>query len=181
MKKHKNIIIFLVKFFVTYFVLVAIYNGYLQNSQQKDNGYKTSSITTLVANQSVKVLRVFGYQVEAVQHDQEMSVKLIIEGQYAARVIEGCNSISVIILFISFIIAFAGRFKPTFLYVIGGSVLIYAVNLTRIVILTIGLFHYPWRREILHTIIFPLIIYGMVFLLWMFWVNRYSAVRKTNE
>ena len=77
--------------------------------------------------------------------------------------------------------AFAGRWKPTVLFVLAGSTLIYVVNLARIVILSIGLYHYPWRREILHTIIFPLIIYGMVFLLWMIWVNRYDKVKKRNE
>ena len=47
-----------------------------------------------------------------------------------------------------------------------------------IVFLSVGLYYYPWRREILHTVIFPLIIYGMVFLLWMFWVNRYALKYK---
>lgn len=98
-----------------------------------------------------------------------------------ARVVEGCNSISVIILFVSFIAAFAGRFKSTFVYMLSGSVIIYVVNLLRIVILSIGLYNYPWRREELHTVIFPLIIYGMVFLLWMFWVNRYSKLNPKNE
>jgi exosortase family protein XrtF len=97
-----------------------------------------------------------------------------------ARAVEGCNSLSVIILFISFMVAFAGRLKPTALYILAGSVLIYSVNLMRIVILSIGLYHYPWRREILHTVIFPLIIYGLVFLLWMFWVNRFSKFKKQD-
>jgi uncharacterized SAM-binding protein YcdF (DUF218 family) len=48
------------------------------------------------------------------------------------------------------------------------------------VILSIGLYHYPWRREILHTVIFPLIIYGLVFLLWMFWVNRFAALKNKD-
>ena len=178
MKKHKNIIIFLVKFFVTYFVLVAIYNGYLQNSQQKDNGYKTSSITTLVANQSVKVLRVFGYQVEAVQHDQEMSVKLIIEGQYAARVIEGCNSISLIILFLAFIVAFSGTLKATFLFSVFGSILIYVVNVLRIAFLTVMINKFPNQIALLHDLIFPAIIYGTVFLLWVLWVNKFSNYNR---
>jgi exosortase family protein XrtF len=78
-------------------------------------------------------------------------------------------------------IAFAEKFKTTFLYILAGSVMIYVVNLFRIVILSVGLYHYPWRREELHTVIFPLIIYGMVFLLWMFWVNRFSNLKKKND
>ena len=53
MKKHKNIVIFLTKFFVTYAILFVIYATYLQNSQEKENEFKTASITTLVAKQTV--------------------------------------------------------------------------------------------------------------------------------
>ena len=90
-------------------------------------------------------------------------------------------SISIIILFVSFIMAFSGKPKTTFMYMLFGSVLIYVVNLIRIVILSIGFYHYPWRKDILHTVIFPGIIYGMVFLLWIFWVNRFSNMIKKNE
>ena len=43
-------------------------------------------------------------------------MKLIINNKYLARVIEGCNSISIIILFVSFIVAFSGPLKTTFFY-----------------------------------------------------------------
>ncbi len=137
-------------------------------------------ITNLTAKQSESLLDSLGYDASIEAHPNEPSMKLIINNKYVARVIEGCNSVSVIILFVSFIIAFAGRLKPTIIYLLAGSVLIYAVNLLRIVILSIGLFHYPWRRNILHSIIFPLIIYGMVFLLWMVWVNRYASLKKRD-
>jgi hypothetical protein len=81
-KKHKNIVIFLIKFFVTYFTLVVIYTQYLGASQQKEAYFKTSSITTLVANQTKEVLVFMGYKVQAIQHQDEMSVKILFEGHY---------------------------------------------------------------------------------------------------
>ena len=178
MKKNKSIIIFLIKFFVTYFLLVTIYNSYLQSSQQKEVVFQTSSITTAVANQTVKVLTFFGYNVEANQHDKEVSVKLIIEGQYTARVIEGCNSVSLIILFVSFIIAFSGSLKATFLFTIFGSVFIYIVNVLRIAFLTVMIYKFPDKVGVLHDLVFPAIIYGTVFLLWVIWVNKFSNYKK---
>ena len=178
MKKHKNIIIFLIKFFATYFILFAIYSFYLQKSQQKDDSYKTASITTTVANQTVKVLTFFDYNVAAVQHDKEMSVKLIIEGKYTARVIEGCNSISLIILFVAFIIAFSGSIKATILYSLFGSILIYVVNVLRIAFLTVMIYKHPNQLGILHDLLFPAIIYGTVFMLWVIWVNKFSNYRR---
>ncbi|MCG1035899.1 exosortase family protein XrtF [Polaribacter sargassicola] len=178
MKKHKNVIIFLLKFFVTYFILVSIYNGYLQKSQQKGDVYKTSTITSLVADQTVQTLSLLNYNVKAEQHDKELSVKLIIEGKYTARVIEGCNSISLIILFIAFIVAFAGSIKATLLYSIFGSLLIYVINILRISFLTVMIYKYPTKTEILHGLIFPAIIYGTIFLLWVIWVNKFSNYKK---
>jgi exosortase family protein XrtF len=119
-----------------------------------------------------------GYDAQISPHSNERSMKLLVNSKFVARVVEGCNSISVIILFVSFIIAFSGKFKVTFFYLLAGSALIYVVNLVRIAILSIGLYNYPWRRDILHTVIFPLIIYGLVFLLWMLWVNQFSK-KKT--
>lgn len=159
-------------------MLTLMYKFYLDLSD--GSKYYPDYFTNLVAKQSDLLLQSVGYDARIAPHPEEPSMKLIINDKFVARVVEGCNSISVIILFISFIVAFAGKFKDTFLYILSGSVLIYIVNLARIVILSIGLYNYPWRREILHTVIFPLIIYGMVFLLWMFWVNRFSKLEKAN-
>ncbi len=163
---------------IVYVVLSISYNLYLDASD--GSNYYPDYLTNVVARQTESLLESSGYTASIENHLQEPSIKLIVNGKYVARVVEGCNSISVIILFISFMIAFAGTFKLTLLYTLAGSVLIYTVNLFRIVILSIGLYHYPWRREELHTVIFPLIIYGMVFLLWMFWVNRFSQMKKAS-
>lgn len=178
-KKYKSVVRFILTFLLTYIILSLVYKFYLDYSDGLT--YYPDYITSTVAAQTEDLLNAFGYDSQALAHPDEPSMKLIVRDKYVARVIEGCNSVSVIILFVAFIIAFAGRKRITLMYILAGSVLIYVVNLLRIVILSIGLFHYPWRREILHTVIFPLMIYGMVFLLWMFWVNRFSNLSKENE
>lgn len=137
-------------------------------------------MTNLVAKQSESLLNSLGYEAIVIPHPNEPSMKLMLNGNYLARIIEGCNAVSVIILFFSFVIAFSGKLKITLLYIFSGSVLIYVVNLFRIVILSLGLYHYPEKSEVLHTVIFPAIIYGMVFLLWIFWVNRFSKFNKKD-
>jgi len=155
------------------------YKLYLDYSE--GTNFYPDYITNLVARQSKSLIETVGLKAEIEPHPNEASMKLIINNKFVARIIEGCNSISIIILFVSFIIAFSGKFKTTFFYLLFGCVMIYAVNLIRIVILTIGLYNYPWRREILHSVIFPLIIYGLVFLLWMFWVNRFVNLKSNND
>jgi len=176
--KYRSVVKFILTFLSVYFVLTLGYKFYLDFSD--GSKYYPDYFTNLVAKQSESLLTSFGYDAMVEAHPEESSMKLFISNKFVARVVEGCNSISVIILFISFIIAFAGKFKTTFIYVLAGSVLIYTVNLFRIAILSVGLYNYPWRRDILHTVIFPLIIYGMVFLLWMFWVNRFSKQEKQH-
>lgn len=177
--KYKSVIRFILTFILVYALLSVGYKLYLDFS--KNSVYYPDYITNLVSRQSKDILNVIGYNAHVEPHTKEPTMKLIINNKYIARIIEGCNSISVIILFLSFIMAFSGKPKTTFLYMLFGSVLVYIVNLSRIVILSIGLYHYPWRKDILHTVIFPGIIYGMVFLLWIFWVNRFSNMIKKNE
>ncbi len=177
-KKYKSVIRFIITFLSVYILLSVMYKLYLDFSD--GSKYYPDYITSTVAKQTQDLLVTVGYDTNIKPHVGEPSMKLIIRDKFVARVVEGCNSISVIILFISFIIAFSGKFKTTLFYLLAGSTLIYIVNLIRIVILSIGLYHYPWRREILHTVIFPAIIYGMVFVLWMFWVNRFSNLKTKN-
>ena len=177
--KYKSVIKFILTFILVYVSLSVCYKFYLDFS--KDSKFYPDYVTNLVARQSEELIDFVGYNAQVVPHPDEPSMKLIINNKYLARVIEGCNSVSVIILFVSFIMAFSGKPKTTFIYMLSGSVLIYTVNLIRIVVLSIGLYHYPWRRDILHTVIFPGIIYGMVFLLWIVRVNRFSSMIKKNE
>lgn len=176
--KYREVIKFILVFILVYGILSIGYKIYLDASSGEK--FYPDYLTHLVAKQSQILLNSLGYETQILPHPDEPSMKFIVGKKYVARIVEGCNSVSIIILFISFIIAFSGRFKTTFFYAIAGSVLIYVVNLVRIAVLSIGLYHYPWRKDILHKIIFPLIIYGMVFLLWMIWVKRLSNIAKQH-
>ena len=177
--KYKSVIKFILTFLLVYIGLSVVYKTYLNVSVGSQ--YYPDYVTNLVAYQSEALLNTIGYKAQMVKHPDEPSIKMLVEGKYIARIIEGCNAISVIILFMAFVIAFSGKLKTTILFLLSGSVFIYVVNLFRIVVLSLGLFHYPWRSEILHSVVFPAIIYGMVFLLWMLWVNRFSNIGKNNE
>ncbi len=170
--KYKSVIKFVLTFLVVYIAFSLLYKLYLDVSTGLK--YYPDYFTHLVSKQTEYLLYTFGYEAQVLPHPNEPSMKLMVKGKDLARVIEGCNSISVIILFVSFIIAFSGKLKTTVLYIFSGCILIYVVNLFRIVILSIALYHYPSQEKVLHSVVFPAIIYGMVFLLWIFWVNRFS-------
>ena len=128
----------------------------------------------MVGRNTEQVLLLFTNDSSVQESATHPYMKLFYNQQYVARIIEGCNAISVIVLFISFIVAFSGKLIPTLLYIFGGSLLIYVLNVIRIAALSALIFYFPKQESILHGVIFPLSIYGVVFILWLIWVRKFS-------
>lgn len=163
-------------FLGSYLVFTLFYNLYLEFFRSPV--YYPDYITHLVAKQSEALISSFGYNAQILPNQSELSMKLIVNDVYLARIVEGCNAISIIILFAAFVLSFFGKIKLTMLYLLAGSVIIYTMNIIRIAILAVGIYEFPQYTEFLHSIIFPLIIYGTVFLLWIIWVRIYSQKQK---
>lgn len=174
--KYKPFLMFLGKFLLTYLVLTFFYQYYL--SQFDAETFEVDGFTKIVAGQTERLLCFFNADAHVVPHLSQPSMNLIYNQKFVARIIEGCNALSVIILFISFVIAFTGKFKPTVLFILFGSLLIHFLNVARIAILSVLLFHFPKQQHILHGVVFPLFIYGVVFILWVIWVNKFSSYAK---
>ena len=174
--KYKSVLRFIFMFLGSYLVFTVLYNLYLEFFRSPV--YYPDYFTHLVAKQSEALISSFGYNAQILPHQSELSMKLIVNDAYLARIVEGCNAISIIILFASFVLSFFGKLKLTLLYLLAGAVIIYSMNIIRIAILAIGIYEYPEYTDFLHSIIFPLIIYGTVFILWLIWVRIYS--RKHN-
>tara|TARA_R110002020_G_scaffold41067_4_gene121054 strand:+ start:10297 stop:10842 length:546 start_codon:yes stop_codon:yes gene_type:complete len=169
LEKYKTVIRFVVLFMGSYLLMSVLYGLYLKVSE--NGNYFPDFVTNLVAKQSSAVLDAFGYNSILVPDSIAQGMLLTVDNKYTVNIVEGCNSISVIILFIAFVIAFAENFKKTLLFLFAGVVLIYIVNLLRIAILTVALYKYPQYENLLHSVVFPGIIYSMVFILWMIWVR----------
>ncbi|MBI6121210.1 exosortase family protein XrtF [Salegentibacter maritimus] len=170
--KYKSVLRFIFMFLGSYLVFTLFYNLYLDFFRSPV--YFPDYITHLVAKQSEALINSFGYNAKIIPHQYELSMKLIINEVYLARIIEGCNAVSIIILFLAFVLSFFGKFKTTLLYLLAGSVIIYGMNIIRIAVLAIGIYEYPQHTQFLHSIVFPLIIYGTIFILWLIWVRIYS-------
>ncbi|QBZ96708.1 exosortase family protein XrtF [Flavobacterium sangjuense] len=170
--QYKPFLLFLGKFILSYLVLTFIYQSYLSRYNVKD--FDVDFFTQAVADQSATVLSWIDSNSYTMPHQTEPTVKLFYKGKYISRIIEGCNALSVMILFISFVIAFTGKFKKTVLFIVFGIFLIHVLNIARIALLCVALYHFPQYEHLLHGVIFPLVIYGVVFLLWVIWINKYS-------
>ncbi|MET3025050.1 exosortase family protein XrtF [Flavobacterium sp. UW10123] len=178
MKKYliqfKPFLIFISIFFLTYIVLTILYKFYLNSYQLQD----LDAITMISGQNSEQLLKFLNYDVIIQKSSQNPWQEIILKGRFIARITEGCNAVSVMILFVSFVSAFSGNLKKTSLFIILGLISIYILNIIRITLLIVLMYHFPRYTHFLHDIFFPLMIYGYVFILWVFWINRFSKYAK---
>jgi len=177
-QKNKAVIRFLLTFFGSYILLALVYELYLKLGQS--TVFYPEFITHIVSLQSEQIIAFLGYDTYITESPYNLSMRIAINGDFIVQVVEGCNAVSVIILFLSFILAFKKTWKQTLLYIFAGSVIIYTLNIIRIALLTIGIYHYPQHTEFMHGTLFPTFIYGVVFLLWVIWVRNFKKP-ETNE
>lgn len=178
MKKYllqfKPFLIFIGTFFAAYIGFTLIYKLYLNTFEGND----VDGITTIIGHHVEELMRLFSADIKIIKSISGPYTEVWYNSRFTIRIVEGCNAVSVIILFVSFVIAFSGKFKATLFFILFGIFLIYVLNVIRIGLLAVLLFHFPEKEHILHGVLFPLIIYGLVFGLWVFWVNKFSKYAK---
>jgi exosortase family protein XrtF len=172
-KKNRSFFIFLLKFGISYLLLSGLYTLYLKQFDASIN--EPDGVTTIVAHQSRDLAILFGEDASIKPHEREASYRFYINGKSIARIVEGCNAVSVMILFVAFIVAFSSALKRTVLFIIAGILVLHILNVIRVALLCMGYYHYPQYKQLLHDIVFPLFIYGVVFILWILWVQKFSG------
>jgi exosortase family protein XrtF len=153
-------------------VLIGFYQLYL--SQFDTTNFEYDGFTNLVAEQTKIILEAFNYIVQLRPSTFDSSVIVSVNLVSVVRIVEGCNAISVMILFVAFVLAFSNGFLKTFSFILVGLLIIHILNVSRIALLTIGIMKYPEYEHLLHGTVFPLVIYGTVFLLWIIWVTKFT-------
>jgi len=169
---------FLAKFLGTYIILTLLYNAYLKSFDESK--FEPDNFTLIVANHSGQILEWVGFDIEYQLSPRDPSMMFLKDKKPFVRIVEGCNALSVMILFVAFIIAFSNGVWRTFRFLLIGVFIIHVLNVLRIALLTLGLYYYPEYKTLMHDIVFPLFIYGIVFGLWVLWVNKFSNYARKN-
>lgn len=184
MKEYRPLILFLVKFFITYFVVTLSYDFYLKETQVISEGSsKTDPYTKEVAREASRVYNfMYGNDLSSIkQNDDHPYMDFFVEGRKVARINEGCNAISVMIIMVSFIIAFGVKTIPTVLYTLFSLLFVHSVNIFRISILSNIITEYSKYTKLAHDALFPGIIYGAVILICIVWIKFFIFKKKKNE
>lgn len=118
-----------------------------------------------IIGNSAGILQWLGYDVYTVD-------RIIGIGEFGGiEIIDGCNGIAAMGLFLGFILAYPGNPAIRGSYIIAGIGIIYLVNILRILTLVITQVHWPAFFNFTHDYSTTTIFYVIIFLLWMIWVN----------
>jgi len=177
MKKYLPLAWIILRFLVLYFILTALYQYYLNYYNQTLN--TTDFFTDVMACQCKMILGLFGIQVDIIQEMGKHYVWLFFNNTYVASVNEGCNGVSVMILFVSFVLGFYKGYKKTFSFMFIGVLIIHVSNIIRGSFLSYIYFKYPEYKHITHDFVFPIIIYLVILALWFYWMKK--VVLKENK
>lgn len=175
LKDFKPVLSILLRFIIIYLVLLFAYQFYLNSF--KETGLDPFS--RMVAEQVRLFQNMWGFPTMLYDDIKGEQVWFQVKGNYVTRMVEGCNAISVMILFVSFIFAFYEGIK-TFIFVIAGLLILYIMNVLRIVGLNIVVSDYPNYSKMTHDYVFPAVIYGTVVLLWLVWIKCF-ALKNENS
>lgn len=133
-----------------------------------------------IINLSSWILEQFGYTTFASRDVNDMQV-MGIDGSNGVWIGGPCNGITLMFLFAIFVIAYPGSLKNKLWYIPLGIIAVHALNIIRIVALSIIAFYDPYSLDFNHTYTFTFIAYSFVFMLWMIWVNKLAEPKKKNE
>lgn len=165
----------ILRFIIIYLVLIFAYQFYL-------NYFENSAIDPFskwVASQSSFCTNSLGYNTQLIDDASLHSTWFFVNDNYISRMVEGCNGISIMILFVAFIFVFY-RGTKTFIFAATGLVIIHIMNVLRIALLNIILVNFPQYDHMAHEYLFPAIIYGTIVLLWLVWV-KYFVLKPENK
>lgn len=169
-------ILFLGKFLGLYALLSISYTkGYL--------GWFSPNVDIMsdwIAHQTAFVMNIFGIDTAAYTWPGFARTDIYISGKAAVSVVEGCNGLAVMALFVSFVMAFSGDLKEKLKFIGWGLLFIHLVNIVRIFLLAVIATKFERHLYYIQKHFFTTIIYVAVFLLWYVWVNRVLKKAKEN-
>lgn len=168
-KRHKSALLFIAVFIGIYLVFNTLYGIYIENYYPGPD-----PVTYLVSKQTIQFLSIFYEEINIIYPEQSNMIPVLINDIAVLEIFEGCNSLNVIFVYVSFIIAFRGNLKSTIAFLGIGILVIYIMNIARLSLLIISTQSFPDYFYFLHKYFFTASIYLVVFIIWYFWVKHVS-------
>jgi len=175
-KENKKAIKFLLVFIGLYLTLNTLYGFYIQYYFPASDNF-----TRGITGQVVWFLKFFDSSITYYPSSMTEYIPIANDRENMIYVFEGCNGLNVMIVYLSFLVAFEGPWRLLLRFTLIGFVLIYIVNVTRICLLYAVAFYFHEQLYFFHKYFFTGIIYVMVFVLWFYWVRKIKSYGKPKS
>ncbi len=166
--RHNALLKFLIFSSLSYLILYLIHQFIIKRFTFYDQKFIGSIIQS-----ADQILLFFGYKTFLILQDRDYQV-IGIDGSNGVWVGSNCNAISLFILFSVFIFWYPGYNKSKWWFILFGITSIHFFNIIRVVCLSLIANYFPKYLNFNHTYTFTFIIYGYIFLLWVWWVNKFA-------
>ncbi|OUJ71215.1 exosortase X [Hymenobacter crusticola] len=132
-------------------------------------GKLDATLSQNIAGASATLLRLFGFQASTASNQPNL---ILLDGYPSVSVWPACNGMVLYALFGGFILAFPGASRHKLWFIPAGIAVIYGINVLRIAILCINHLYSHQTVDFNHHYTFTFVVYGCIFLLWMWWATR---------
>jgi exosortase/archaeosortase family protein len=93
----------------------------------------------------------------------------------AINVVWGCTGVKQLYILFFVILFSRGIWWKRLIYFFTGCVVLLLFNVIRITVVVLFIKHDPDSFELLHDFVFKYLFYGLIFLLWMLWEEKFSG------
>lgn len=104
---------------------------------------------------------------------------MIFSPAFSISVKRGCDAIEAMALFASAVLAFPAHWKNKLIGFFGGLILLFLLNIVRIVSLFLTGIYYPKAFDMMHVEIWQVVFIFTAIGLWLFWIQK-SSKRKVH-
>ena len=178
MDKKKLVKGFLIKALIFFFAWMILFHGYI-----KPSAYINNFLTLTVANGTKLGGQLLGYDAYVTSERNEeiptnLNATVYFDEEPAVLVADPCNGLELFALFIGFIVCFPGPFWPKVFFSIGGTLILFLINILRELALSLNYIYFRSSFEFNHKYTYAIAVYAIVLIIWRFWINNYSVLGK---
>lgn len=177
-----GVIYFITLLLFTHFLWEWAVDGDLQSQQiailGKDLTMQFHSLSTFTAQTVHRFVRLFPDTNDFLINDTYLKFA---GGRFTLNIIWGCTAVKQLYIFIVIMAFYRGPWKKKLWYIPLGCVILWVYNIIRIASIAYLVSDHPERFDFLHEGLFRYIFYGLIFLLWMIWEEKFVKNLKTKS
>ena len=181
MKGNKQLYIFLAKCVAIYIAWNVLYHGWIEphTDLQMWVTSKTTTVSTWTLNHFYEGTEFTQVDFPKTRAGAQSTSLIRKAGKPLLYVADSCNALTLIVLFMGFILAYPGNWKLKVPFMAVGAVAIFLINVVRVQVLIYNYMHYRSWFDFNHKYTFTIAVYLVVFWFWMLWANKYSKKKVT--